>query len=56
MDLPSRILYVADKLKSLESEYPLEKGKLVRHTSLARIEAKRFSYSIAYITVLDNDY
>ena len=56
MDLSSRILYVADKLKSLESEFPLEKGKLTRHTSLAKIEGNKFSYSVIYVTTLDNEY
>lgn len=56
MDLSSRILYVADKLKSLESEFPLAKGKLTRHTSLAKIEGDKFSYSVIYVTTLDDEY
>jgi hypothetical protein len=56
MDLSSRILYVSDRLKSLESGYPLEKGNLIRRTSLARIEGDKFLYSIVYMTVLENDY
>jgi hypothetical protein len=56
MDVQSRILYVADKLKTLESEYTDEQGSLIRHTSLVKINQGKLVYSVEYVPLLDNEY
>ena len=55
MNLQSRILYVADKLKSVESDYVEERGSLIRHTSLVKINRGRIVYSVEYVPLLDNE-
>lgn len=56
MDLNSRIEYMANELKSLESEYPAEQGSYMRHTSLARIEGDEILYLVEYVPVMDSEY
>jgi len=47
-ELESQMAYVADKLRSLEAQFPAVKDILVRHTALVRTEKKRFIYSVEY--------
>ncbi len=56
MNLNSRIVYVADGLKSSESRYPDCKDSLRRHTSLVKIGKGGFSYLIEYLPIVDSDY
>jgi hypothetical protein len=56
MDESRRILHISNELKSLESRYPVEKGRFIRHTSLVKIEDRRFLYSIDYVPLQDDEY
>lgn len=56
MDLGGRIDHVANELKSLEAEYPFERGTLIRHTALVRIERDALLYRVDYVAVLDDEY
>jgi hypothetical protein len=56
MDLNNRITYVANELRSLESKFNFDRGELIRHTSLVRIEDGKFMYSVEYVPVMDNEY
>lgn len=56
MDLNSRIIYIGNELRSLESKFHQDKDKLMRHTSLVRIEGGEFIYSVGYIPIVDNEY
>ncbi len=55
-DLISRIQYVAEELKSQEAEYPMDKGKLIRHTSLIKVEGGKFHYAVTYVPYVDSEY
>lgn len=56
MNLNSRIVYVADGLKSSESQYPDCKDSLRRHTSLVKMGKKEVSYLIEYLPIINSDY
>lgn len=56
MNLNSRIVYVADGLKSSESQYPECKDSLRRHTSLVKMGEKGVSYLIEYLPIVNSDY
>ncbi len=56
MNLNSRIVYVADGLRSSESRYPDCKDSLRRHTSLVKMGKKEVSYLIEYLPIINSDY
>jgi len=56
MNLNSRIVYVADGLKSSESQYPDCKESHRRHTSLVKLGKKEVSYLIEYLPIVNSDY
>lgn len=55
-DLVSRIMYVANQLKSHEAEYPSDKGELIRHTALIKVEGGKIHYAVTYVPYMDNEY
>jgi hypothetical protein len=56
MDTGDQIEYIADQLRALEAHHPVQKGELVRQTSLVKIEKGRLIYSISYTQVMDSEY